>query len=68
MSAHSELIGQVADRLDNLIGALQLPLPPQIHVAQLGRALPEVRDTLRLIYIAETGEDPWATHPGSTPA
>lgn len=63
MSARAEQIGLAADRVDNLIGALQLPLPAQMHVDQLRRALPELRDTLRLIYIAETGEDPWGTHP-----
>lgn len=63
MSARAEQIASVAERLDNLIGALQLPMPPQFHVDRLKHALPELRDTLRLIYIAETGDDPWSTHP-----
>jgi hypothetical protein len=63
MSARSEQIGQAADRISNLLGALQLPLPAQMHVEQLKLALSQLRDTLRLIYIAETGEDPWATLP-----
>ena len=63
MSARGEQIGDVAETLDNLIGALQLRLPAQMHVDQLKLALPKLRDTLRLIYIAETGENPWETHP-----
>jgi hypothetical protein len=38
-------------------------MPAAMHVAQLRAALPEIRDALRLIYTAETGEDPWSTHP-----
>jgi hypothetical protein len=63
VSAHSEQIGNIADRIDNLLGAMRLAMPPAFHLEQLKSALPEIRDTLRLIYIAETGEDPWATHP-----
>jgi hypothetical protein len=60
---HAEQIGRLADRVDNLAHALQLPMPAAMHVAQLRAALPEIRDALRLIYTAETGEDPWSTHP-----
>jgi hypothetical protein len=59
LSAHSELLGRLADHIDNLVGALQLPLPAQTHVDQLKAALPKVRDQLRTIYVAQTGEDPW---------
>jgi hypothetical protein len=60
---HAEQLGRLADRVDNLAHALQLPMPAAMHVAQLRAALPEIRDALRLIYTAETGEDPWGTHP-----
>jgi hypothetical protein len=63
--AHAEQVGQLADRIDNLLGAMQLPLPPAMHVQQLRVALPQIRDVLRLIYTAETGEDPWCTHPAA---
>ena len=62
-AVHSEKIGQLADRVDNLFHALQLPLPPALHVQQLRVALPQIRDALRLIYTAQMGEDPWETHP-----
>lgn len=59
MSARAGQIAAVEKRVDNLIGAMQLPMPPALHLEQLKSALPEIRDTLRLIYTAETGEDPW---------
>jgi hypothetical protein len=59
MSARAQQIASVEKRIDNLIGAMQLPLPAQYHLDQLKLVLPELRDTLRLIYIAETGDDPW---------
>ena len=60
MSAEQmERLAEVAETLDNLIGALQLPLPPAMHVDQLKVHLPELRDKLRAVYVAETGENPW---------
>lgn len=56
-----EQIGEVADTIDNLLGALSLPLPPQTHVTQLKAALPQLRDKLRESYVAITGENPWET-------
>ena len=61
MAVHSEQIGRLADKVDSLIHAAQLPLPAQFHLDQLRAALPEIRETLRLIYIAQTGENPWET-------
>jgi hypothetical protein len=54
-----ERLGMLADRIDNLIGALQLAMPPQFHVEQLRSALPEIRDGLRNVYCVETGDNPW---------
>lgn len=54
-----EAIGLLADRCDNLHGALSLPLPAAIHVEQMKRALPELRDALRTAYVVATGENPW---------
>jgi hypothetical protein len=59
VTARADQIASVERRIDNLIGAMQLPMPPVFHLERLKVALPEIRDTLRLIYIAETGEDPW---------
>jgi hypothetical protein len=59
VSARIEQLGLLADRIDNLLGAMQLSMPAQFHLDQLKAALPGLRDQLRLIYIAESGEDPW---------
>lgn len=42
-----EAVGEQADTLDNLIGAMKLPLPAHIHLEALRGALPNVRDALR---------------------
>lgn len=56
-----EELGLIADRVDSLAHGLVLPFPPQIHVDQLKRILPEIRDALRAIVVRETGENPWAS-------
>ena len=58
-----EQISDVAETLDNLAGALQLPMPAPMHVTQLRGRLPELRDSVRSIYTALTGNNPWITHP-----
>lgn len=62
-AVHSEKIGQLADRVDNLVHALQLPLPPVLHVQQLREVLLQIRDALRLVYTEQMGEDHWETPP-----
>jgi hypothetical protein len=56
-----ERLGMAADTLDNLLHALNLPLPPAMHVAQLKAALPDLVKALREVYVAETGDNPWST-------
>lgn len=61
MSAENiERVAEVAETLDNLLGALQLPMPPAFHVEQMKAQLPDLREKLRAVYVAETGENPWA--------
>lgn len=60
---NAESLGELSDRVDNLIGALQLPMPPQFHVDRLKAALPEIRNDMREIYLNETGENPWGDNP-----
>ena len=62
MTENLDRLGEVADDIDNLLGAMALPMPPQFHLDQLRRALPEVRDRIRRIYVAEAGDNPWDTH------
>ena len=55
-----EVLGQLADRVDALVNAMKLPLPPVIHLQALKESLPTVVKELRAIYVVETGDDPWA--------
>lgn len=57
--ALAERVGLVADRADAIAVALTLPIPAATHVECLRSALPEIRDELRAIVVAMTGEDPW---------
>jgi hypothetical protein len=54
-----EDLGKAADTLDNLIAAMELPLPPEMHLSALKSSLPRLRDTLRDIYCTKTGDNPW---------
>lgn len=49
------------DKIDNLIHALELPIPASMHVEIMQTILPGVRDKIRACLIAETGENPWKT-------
>lgn len=54
-----EVLGEQADTLNNLLGAMQLPLPAEQHMAMLKPALFRVMEKLREVYVTETGENPW---------
>ena len=54
-----ERIGQLIDRLDNVIGALELPMPAPFHVQQVKSILPEISKELKAVVIAESGDNPW---------
>jgi hypothetical protein len=55
----SEQIAEMIDRLENLNGALQLPLRAEMHVQQLKLALPGVIAKLKEAYIFEFNDNPW---------
>lgn len=55
----TEALGQAIDRIENLIYALKMPLPPTMHVEQIKKALPEILEELKAGYIETTGENPW---------
>ena len=59
MSDEQEALGQTIDKLDSLASALALPLPADMHVQQLKRALPEIVRELKAGFAAVTGENPW---------
>ena len=52
-------IGQLADTLDNLLGAMNLPMPPVFHLKQLKESLPEVSAKLKSIVVRVSGANPW---------
>lgn len=52
-------IGELADRLDNLLAATNLPLPPEFHLSQVKVGLGEISNELKAIYKEITGESPW---------
>jgi hypothetical protein len=58
-----EQIGLLADKANNFTGAAQLPLPPKMHVEQLSIGMADIRDELRGLYQAITGDNPWEHHP-----
>lgn len=55
----SEEFGEIIDRIDNLLGALGLPVPAEFHVNQMKHELSEISEKLKQIYVEEEGENPW---------
>jgi len=55
----ADKFGAEIDRLENLVGALTLPLPSAMHVNQLKVALPDVVARLKESYVGLIGENPW---------
>lgn len=55
----SEEFGEIIDRIDNLLGSLELPMPAEFHVNQMKHELSEISDKLKRIYVEEEGENPW---------
>jgi len=51
--------GEVINRVDNLLGSLEIPMPAEFHVEQMKRELKEVSDKLKRIYVEEEDENPW---------
>lgn len=54
-----EEFGEVIDRIDNLLGALELPMQAEFHVNQMKHELSEISEKLKQIYVEEEGENPW---------
>jgi hypothetical protein len=61
----AQVVGETADTIDSLVHAMKLPMPATTHLEALRVTLPRIVETLRKVYVAETGENPWATHPGA---
>ena len=48
------------ESLENLNGALQLPMPAAFHVERFKEALPDLIAEFKAAYSKELGENPWA--------
>lgn len=58
-----ERIGQLADQVDNLIAATEIPMPPAFHLNNLVVELKKISAELKAIYRSVDGNDPWADQP-----
>jgi hypothetical protein len=54
-----ENLGLLIDSLDNCACGLAFPLPAEMHVAALSKALPEKVKELKELFIEITGENTW---------
>lgn len=50
---------EIIERIDNLRGALEIPMLVEFHINQMKRELKEVSDKLKRIYVEEEDENPW---------
>lgn len=55
----NEKLGQAIDRVENLMTALQMPLPDGMHVQVLRSTLPEIVQELKEGFVEAAGENPW---------
>lgn len=56
---NAEKLGLLADKIDNLVAGLELPMAPDFHLEQLKQILPDISKGMKEIHIEETGENPW---------
>ena len=59
MNDSSEKLGQAIDSLENMLFALQMPLPATMHVEQFRNSLPEIVENLKAGFVEVVGENPW---------
>lgn len=57
--ALAEQIGTLADKCDNMRAASSMPLPADVHLPILRSALLDLRNDLRALHVAITGDNPW---------
>jgi hypothetical protein len=55
----AEEFGETIDSIDNLLAALNIPIPAETHVSQMRTSLKEVSEKLKKIYVKNEGENPW---------
>lgn len=60
---NSNKLGELVDTIENIQCGLKLPMPPEFHLEQIKKFLPEWAQELKEIHISETGENPWEGNP-----
>ncbi len=58
-----DTLGRMVDRLDNATAALNLPLPPAMHIEGMKGIVESVREELRTFVVQRLGHDPWEFQP-----
>ena len=56
---HENKLGELKDKVDNLLGSLELPMPADFHVKMMKEQLKDISQEIRDIYIEIVGHDPW---------
>lgn len=59
MNEAQEQLGQLIDRVDAIGHALQIPMPPQMHVQNLKTVIPGLVTEAKAAFVSATGENPW---------
>lgn len=52
-------LGELADNIDNVISATNLPMPAEFHLNQIKQNMNDWLKELKKIYIELTGENAW---------
>jgi hypothetical protein len=55
----ADKLGRLIDDIENIQYALDIPLPPEMHVEQLKGLIPKKVAALKSIYIDIVGDNPW---------
>ena len=54
-----EFIARIADKCDNYLGAMKIPMRPEMHLKVIQTFLEELSKDAKAIYVAMTGDNPW---------
>lgn len=59
MTDISDRIGELKDKISNLRGAMEIPMPAEFHLKQLKSELIEIEEQLKSTYIELSDCNPW---------
>jgi len=55
-----EELAQCVDTVDNLVSAMEISVPPKIHVSALKESLPHLKSRIKQVYFELGGNDVWS--------